>query len=320
VSLRLAELDYSRRYYARAYNLLQFLSKQNLTSSQLLRWQDAQSRLLMSAGQFEQACEVLAGGEENLEALTEAENSDPLLMYMRFNFAICLIKTDEISRGWWLMERIGRITEAQEDLYALRDRANLLLGYNFLATAQGGLVKDVMRRVRLQGPFRTEALLALGWMNLASGEATPSSQKNLNKGQVANNDPGNGPAGQQDKRLKALEFNPFGDVKLGPGQSKQLNAALAAWQEAVKSFPLDAAAQEAIVAIAFATGRLGEKQAALSAYQRAVSALERSHQTLTGTAQISNLNLDQIAAGKLDALPNATWVTQTLAGNDFQEH
>lgn len=291
VSLRLAELDFNRRYYARAYNFLQFLSSQNLTPSQKLRWQDLQSRLLMSAGQYDQACEALASGEEKLETLTDADHRDPLRMYMRFNYAICLIKTDEIRRGWWLMERIGRIENVGDNLAALRDRANLLLGYNFLATAQGGLVKEVMQRVRLQGPFRAEALLALGWMELAWDGITPSNPQKLG-----------------------------GRAEQSQSMSKHVTAALKAWQETVKSFPLDAAAQEAIVGIAFVKGQLGEKPAALSAYQDAVTTLERSHKTLTDYVKNRSVDMDQLALGKPEALPNAAWAARALASNEFQEH
>src|SRR3546814_1293049 len=53
-----------------------------------------------------------------------------------------------------------------EDL-ALRDRANLTLGWQFLQTQQGGTSKPVFSRVRVEGPFSNRALLGLGWAQLA---------------------------------------------------------------------------------------------------------------------------------------------------------
>ena len=50
-----------------------------------------------------------------------------------------------------------------DELTALRDKANLALGYALLQDGQPYAAKEPLQRVRLEGPFSNKALLGVGW-------------------------------------------------------------------------------------------------------------------------------------------------------------
>ena len=50
-----------------------------------------------------------------------------------------------------------------DELMALRDKANLALGYALLQDGQPFAAKEPLQRVRLEGPFSNKALLGVGW-------------------------------------------------------------------------------------------------------------------------------------------------------------
>jgi hypothetical protein len=52
-------------------------------------------------------------------------------------------------------------------MLALRDKANLALGYAYLQAGEPGNARNVLQRVRLEGPQSNKALLAVGWAESA---------------------------------------------------------------------------------------------------------------------------------------------------------
>lgn len=93
-------------------------------------------------------------------------------LFDHYNFAYSLLQAGERERGFALFDDIGQLPLDSEDHRALRDQANLALGWHWLAQDQGGTARAFFRRVRLEGPLSNPALLGLGWAELAA-DGTP---------------------------------------------------------------------------------------------------------------------------------------------------
>ena len=59
------------------------------------------------------------------------------------------------------MNEVGQIAAPTEELAALRDKANLALGFAWLNANRPEDAKKVLQRVRLEGPQSNKALLAV---------------------------------------------------------------------------------------------------------------------------------------------------------------
>jgi hypothetical protein len=62
-----------------------------------------------------------------------------------------------------LLETVGTLDARTDEQFALRDRANLALGFALLQERQPEPAATALGRVRLDGPFSNRALLGLGW-------------------------------------------------------------------------------------------------------------------------------------------------------------
>ena len=60
-------------------------------------------------------------------------------------------------------------SQTNEELLALKDKANLALGFAYLQANKPALAKPFLERVRLNGAQSTRALLGLGWADAALG-------------------------------------------------------------------------------------------------------------------------------------------------------
>lgn len=329
VWLRIAELDLQRGELTRAYTLLQYLGN-SLTPSQLVRWQDTLSRLLMAEGQFEQAREVLERGDNAMEVLTDVDLATNQTPYMRFNYAVALLKLGETAKGRTLLERIGRVTAFDEDQRALRDKANLLLGYNFLEAEQGATGKHILERIRIDGPYSNEALLALGWAELAPhGTRQPRALvgDEPERGDYGSRKPEDGRIIKPDAPVR-LRDDPFSRIQLGPFRMANMAnskrqarlRSLVAWTEAASHSPQDPAVQEALIAVPYVVNALGWPDRALDHYLQAIELLEQARAELSGYANASSIDLDAIARGDLSQLPDTPWMLQFLAENPFNKH
>jgi len=101
-----------------------------------------------------------AGDRDELEAL---DRHGAYRQYARYNLAVALINADQRQRGLDLLDRLGRGGGGGEEVRALRDKANVLLGYLHLQAGDSTKAPRYFQRVRLDGPFANKALLGLGW-------------------------------------------------------------------------------------------------------------------------------------------------------------
>ena len=111
------------------------------------------ANVLMAQGRYGEAAQTLEGW---------TDGSD-WTYYARFNLGVALVRTGELARGRQLLESVGTMPVGNEEQRALRDRANLALGFALLQERQPDPAAAALARVRLDGPFTNRALLGLGW-------------------------------------------------------------------------------------------------------------------------------------------------------------
>jgi Flp pilus assembly protein TadD len=95
--------------------------------------------------------------------------SDDWEEYLRINRGIALLRAGDIEEGRKTLDKLGKEGADNEELRALRDRANLGLGYELLRAGDAEQARAYLNRVRLQGPFIQAALLGAGWADAEQG-------------------------------------------------------------------------------------------------------------------------------------------------------
>ena len=113
------------------------------------------AQLAMDQGKFAEAESMLGGWKSD----------DEWAGYARYNLGVALVRLGQTSAGAAMLEQVGtsRFDRLDEAGSALRDRANVALGYAWLQAGEPLLAKPALQRVRLEGPFSTKALLGVGW-------------------------------------------------------------------------------------------------------------------------------------------------------------
>jgi tetratricopeptide (TPR) repeat protein len=104
--------------------------------------------------------------------LQKINNKSEWAVYGRYNLAITLIKLDDSLKGQSLLEAIGLMDATTEDMRALRDRANLTLGFWFLEHKQSENALRILNRIRLNSPATSMGLLGAGWAYYQQTEYT----------------------------------------------------------------------------------------------------------------------------------------------------
>ncbi len=114
------------------------------------------------------ALSALERGDEGeaLRRFGRVQGGEGAVLLARFNYAALLLQGAQPAHGLILLQEIAGQRGDSAALQALRDRANLLLGYYFLQRQQHREAEPFLRRVRLSGPYSRAALLALGWAQL----------------------------------------------------------------------------------------------------------------------------------------------------------
>lgn len=92
--------------------------------------------------------------------------------YARFNIGVALVRKDRVDDAAKLLDAVGQIDAPTDELAALRDKANLALGFAWLKAGRPADAKQVLQRVRLEGPQSNKALLGVGWADSAEKQFT----------------------------------------------------------------------------------------------------------------------------------------------------
>ncbi len=112
------------------------------------------AQVLMDLGQFNDALTVLESWPRRRARWID---------YARYNVGVALVRLGETEAGAAVLEEIGMLEDEDEETVALRDKANVALGYAWLQANVPEAAKPPLQRVRLDGPFSTKALLGVGW-------------------------------------------------------------------------------------------------------------------------------------------------------------
>lgn len=117
------------------------------------------AQILMANGRYAEAARILSS----------LHNAKSLEGFASYNLGIALIKDGKDLEGRQYLDRTGRINSDDELTLAIKDKANLVLGSKLLKDKQFDRAKQVLDRVRLNGPFSTRALLGSGWADAFQG-------------------------------------------------------------------------------------------------------------------------------------------------------
>lgn len=148
----LARIDYEKNNYIQAQQAIDKVT-QTLPFRYNDEFQHLRSNILLKQKKYKQAISVL----ENFSGSTEWSN------YSKFNLAIALVMSGEEKQGIDLLEEVASIETIDLEQTALRDKANLALGYSALRAKLHDTAAGYFKQVRLVGSQSNKALLGIGW-------------------------------------------------------------------------------------------------------------------------------------------------------------
>jgi hypothetical protein len=187
--LLLADLYYSYGLYDEAEALFSRLQEENTSTGIKNRVWFNLAQLKYNQGQFETALKLLARIDDVLPADIESERQYLLTnlylgnrqyqqaidasqritdgsvwrAYANYNLGAWMIENNQFGQGKELLDNLGQKHSDSIEMAALRDQANLALGFSLLRLSQHEAALNFFSRIRLQGPLSHEALLGAGW-------------------------------------------------------------------------------------------------------------------------------------------------------------
>jgi tetratricopeptide (TPR) repeat protein len=126
---------------------------------------DSERRMLLAQGlmyrqQYDRAIAELEGWQ----------GPPQWMAYGQFNLGVALVRAGRAERGLQLLDRVGQLVTVDPELAALRDKANLAIGYAHLQAGNPLAARAALDRVRLSGPQSSKALLGAGWADASAKE------------------------------------------------------------------------------------------------------------------------------------------------------
>mgnify|MGYP000503494456 FL=1 len=258
-------------------------------------WQLAYAQILFLHDQYAEAEKVLQDRDnEGTQAFRYMSQSDHAIFttaLRHYNLAVAMVHNGEEQRGLSLLDLIGRMKTVNKDLIAVRDQANLALGWYFLRTKQGITAMGALGRVGMEGRCSEPALLGMGWAQLA-----PAGEKiqRVRLDHDTINTPTQLPAPLKHSLTELGVFDPELDNTGGPATFERgdppqdrregFRHALLFWQELAKRDRRIPAVQEGLLAIAYADQGLDDDAKAREAYESAIAALETRKKGLLNEA------------------------------------
>lgn len=117
------------------------------------------ARVYMELGRFDEAVALLSRlkGEKSLQGFVE------------YNLGIALLKAGQPERGLLELSSLGRSGSSDPAMQSLRDKTNLLLGSHLMQAGELQRARPFFDRVRIEGPFSSQALLGAGWVEAQAG-------------------------------------------------------------------------------------------------------------------------------------------------------
>jgi hypothetical protein len=155
----LGQIWYARGYLERAESALR---KVNGRMSPEL---EAQKELLLANVLIH-----LSRYDEAIQLLSGWRGGPVWSAYARFNLGVALVRAERLPDAATLLTGVGTMSADSPELAALKDRANLALGFAYLQANRPDAARAPLARVRLNGPYSNKALLGIGWADAALGD------------------------------------------------------------------------------------------------------------------------------------------------------
>ncbi|MGI9290546.1 MAG: hypothetical protein ACR2QG_04610 [Gammaproteobacteria bacterium] len=155
----LGRMQYQRGYFTEALNQFAAIEGElpaHLESEQM----NLQAQVFLALGENQQAVDLLS----------DFESTENWAHFARYNLGVALISQGDAEQGAALLDEVGMIRVRDEELLALRDRANLALGYLYLQAGSESDARRSLRRIRLQGLSSNKALLGTGWADASAND------------------------------------------------------------------------------------------------------------------------------------------------------
>lgn len=148
----LGKFRYQRGYYAEAkaafVNIRENLPVDLREESLVLL-----ATIEMNSGQYNQAIKTL----DRLKGKSSWTN------YGFYNLGVALIKKGQREKGIDILRRLGKMRVREDEMLALRDKANLAIGYTYLQADKPAKAMGYLEKVSLEGMLSNKALLGMGW-------------------------------------------------------------------------------------------------------------------------------------------------------------
>jgi hypothetical protein len=155
----LAQVWYARGYLERAEQAIrqvQGVLPEELEAEKLHLF----AIILLRQGRFDAAIQLLNGWKGPADWMD----------YARFNLGVALIRAGRLPEADPILSTVGALSSGKEELLALKDRANLALGFAYLQAQEPHKALVPLGRVRLKGADSNKALLGTGWADAALGD------------------------------------------------------------------------------------------------------------------------------------------------------
>ena len=108
--------------------------------------------------------------DDAIAALAAWHGAPDWTAYAQFNLGVALVRRGRLPEAIAHLDQVGGMETRSEELLALRDKANLALGYALLQAERAAEARPILERVRLDGPYSSKALLGVGWADSSLGE------------------------------------------------------------------------------------------------------------------------------------------------------
>ena len=156
---RLAKIYYQKNQPLNAFHAIEKV-KGELPHK--LRYEEAflRAQIFMVNGKFTDA----------INLLKPIENSEGVKGFAGYNLAVALFQSGKEQQGIAQLNKVGQIKSTDEQVLAIKDKANLVLGFRLLEANKAEKAKQYLDRVRFTGPFSNKALLGSGWAAAAMGK------------------------------------------------------------------------------------------------------------------------------------------------------
>jgi hypothetical protein len=156
---RLAKIFYQKQQYLNAAHTIEKLKGK---VPEKIRYEEPflRAQIYIVNGKFSEA----------IRLLEDIENAEGMRGFAGYNLAVALIRSGKREEGLQQLASVGGISAGEERVLSIRDKSNLVLGYELLEDGKPAEAKKFLDRVRVKGPFSNKALLGSGWAAAANNQ------------------------------------------------------------------------------------------------------------------------------------------------------